>query len=220
MWQSFCCITLPCTTAARPFSSHRLLVLLNTWPVPVKNTLDVQVLSDAKESGYTLGDGVKDDSPFVGVLRSKGFCWIGPTKWSGANEDAYRHDTAMYWSHAGKHFSLNANGKWWGSLKTYDGWESYMKKLFKDNEGEYERILKEDFVSEEFGDRRQELVFIGTGIEKDEITKALDECLLTDEELETYRQKLKNYQDTVLSAQNAGPSLFDVEGGVEHTEVQ
>ena len=124
----------------------------------------------------------------------------------------------MYWSHAGKAFGLGANGKWWASIQLFEGWEAYMKKLFKENMSEYERILREDFVSEEFGDRRQELVFIGTGIDNEKITKELDECLLTDEELETYRQNLRNYQDTVLSL-NSGKGLFDVEGGVEHTEL-
>lgn len=203
--------------AARPFQTSRLMALLNTWPVPIKDTLDIEGLS---EDGSDANDDYltnKQDSPFMGVLRSKGFCWMAPTKWNGANDDAYRHDTAMYWSHAGKHFGLAANGKWWGSIQMYDGWENYMKKLFKDNDSEFDRILKEDFVSEEFADRRQELVFIGIGLEQDPITKALDDCLLTDDELDNYRQKLKNYQDTVLTS-SGGKGLFDMDGGTEYTD--
>jgi G3E family GTPase len=150
---------------------HRLMVLLNTWPVPVKDTLDLETLKEAQEEGYQMDGVIKPDSPFVGVLRSKGFCWVAPNKWSGPTADAYRHDTAMYWSHAGKAFGLGANGKWWASIQLFEGWEDYMKKLFRDNLSEYERIMREDFVSEEFGDRRQELVFIGIGIDKDKITK-------------------------------------------------
>ena len=33
---------------------------------------------------------------------------------------------------------------------------------------------------EPFGDMRQELVFIGQGLNKDEVIKSLDDCLLSD----------------------------------------
>jgi Cobalamin synthesis protein cobW C-terminal domain len=194
------------------------MALLDTWPVPVKDVLDLKVLENAQVDGYSMADGlIAQISPFVGVLRSKGFCWMAPTKWSGANWDAYRHDTAMYWSHAGKHFGLSANGKWWGSIQMFDGWEAYMKKMFKNNMEEYERIMREDFVSEEFGDRRQEIVFIGVKLDQEAITKTLNDCLLTDDEMATYRQNLKNFQDTVLGDQG-GKSLFDMDGSVGHTE--
>ena len=78
----------------RPFDPTRLLTVLNKWPVPIKDELDLGQLAQAAQTGYNVGDGM-EKSPFVGVLRSKGFCWMAPTKWSGANEDSWRHNTAM-----------------------------------------------------------------------------------------------------------------------------
>jgi len=131
----------------RPFNAIRLLAVLHTWPVPVKEELDLELLVEAAEGGYSI-DGNDEKSPFVGVLRSKGFCWMAPTKWTGPAQDVWRHDTAMYWSHAGKHFGVSTAGKWWGSIS-----KDNMKLFFANNEKEYERILAQDFVSEEFGDR-------------------------------------------------------------------
>ena len=42
-------------------------------------------------------------------------------------------------------------------------------------------IIKENW-QDPYGDRRQELVFIGTGIDKDDINQRLEKCLLTDQE--------------------------------------
>jgi G3E family GTPase len=175
----------------RPFNMTRLLNVLNKWPVPIKEELDLGQLAEAAEKGFSVDDeGNEQKSPFVGILRSKGFCWMAPTRWTGEKNDIWRHNTAMYWSHAGKHFGISTAGKWWGSISKEE-----MKSFFGNNMKEYERILQEDFVSEEFGDRRQEIVFIGVNIDEEEITKALDDCLCSDEEMEVYRQQLRTVID-------------------------
>ena len=168
----------------RPFNAIRLLNVLNKWPIPIKDELDLDLLSKAAEEGATVDDEVVK-SPFAGVLRSKGFCWMAPTNWNGPKNDSWRHNSAMYWSHAGKHFGLETAGKWWACLP-----KERMKALFLKNEKEYERILREDFTSEEFGDRRQEVVFIGINLSETEITDSLDACLCTDEEMEEYRKQV------------------------------
>ena len=199
--------------ASVPFHPERIMNVLNKWPVPVKDTLDLQLLRDAQTDGFEVGGQVQteSESPFVGALRSKGFCWFAPNKWSGANDDAWRHDTAMFWSHAGKGFAISSAGKWWGTLD-----REQMKKYFVLNMKEYDRILKEDFVTEEFGDRRNELVFIGVNLDEKRITDTLNECLLTEEEMDKYRQQLRNYRDTTITTSGG---LFDV-GGVEHADAQ
>jgi len=176
---------------ATPFSALRLMALLNRWPVPIKDSLDFLAGAETPEP---KGDG-KAAMEFMGVLRSKGFCWMAPTKWSGtganwsgtsANSDAWRHDTAMYWSHAGKHFGITAAGKWWGSIAREE-----MEPYFENNREEYERIMAEDWQSEEWGDRRQELVFIGTRLDEESIRASLDNCLCTEEEMVEYRAQVK-----------------------------
>jgi G3E family GTPase len=202
--------------ADRAFNTRQLMALLSKWPVPIKDELDLSLLKEAQDGGYEVaGDVVVDDvSPFVGVLRSKGFCWFAPTRWSGPQEDVWRHDTVMYWSHAGKHFGITPSGRWWGTLS-----REHMKQYFKGNMGEYDRIIKEDFVSEEFGDRRQELVFIGVGLDKSGITDALNRCLISEKGMNRYRQELKNFMDTGFSVEaGGGPSLFSV-GSVDHMDL-
>jgi G3E family GTPase len=198
-------------TADRPFNAVRLMEVLNQWPVPIKETLDLGVLQEVTE--YEVGGRLlRDDSPFTGVLRSKGFCWFAPHKWSGANHDAWRHDTAMYWSHAGRQFGISSAGKWWATLP-----DSKMKKYFTENMDEYERIKREDFKTEEFGDRRQEIVFIGTKLNEDEITATLNSCLCNEREMGNYRQKLRNFMDAAFTT---APSqgLFGV-GSVDHADL-
>jgi G3E family GTPase len=182
--------------ATRPFEGRKLMNLLGKWPVPVKTVLDKELLLQTSDNAdqYEAGDPATA-SPFVGLLRSKGFCWLAPSKWSGRNDDAGRHDTAMYWSHAGKHFAISAAGRWWGTID-----REQMKQYFVNNLAEYDKIIREDFVSDEFGDRRQEIVFIGSHLDQDKITAALDACLLNEAQMNIYRQKLQNYQQEILSS--------------------
>ena len=105
-------------------------------------------------------------SPIRTVLRSKGFMWISNS-----------HSTAYYWSHAGQHFEIRNEGDWWDAVPRED---------WPEDEGPRNSILA-DF-DEKHGDRRQEIVFIGVGMDEEAISAQLDSALLTDEELEKYHE--------------------------------
>jgi G3E family GTPase len=106
-----------------------------------------------------LDDG---ESLFDGVLRSKGFCWI-----------ASRHDEAFEWGQAGVSLRLLPAGLWWASAP---------KEYWPEDEATCAKIRS--MFQGDYGDRRQELVFIGIDMEETTIRSQLDHCLLTDEEME------------------------------------
>ncbi|MYL21633.1 GTP-binding protein [Halobacillus litoralis] len=96
-----------------------------------------------------------------GIVRSKGFFWL-----------ASRNDTSGLLSQAGPSLVIQGVGDW---IAVYP-------------EQEQEEILKEEPElaerwDDEYGDRMTELVFIGMKMDKEEIIKGLDHCLLTDEEM-------------------------------------
>jgi Cobalamin synthesis protein cobW C-terminal domain len=123
------------------------------------------------------------------VLRSKGFFWLGCD--GGMDE-------VGIWAHAGKLYSFQAGRDWWCSM-TSDKWPEIVKRQLGDEA--VKRCEKEplpvptppfpyrhDEVTETavwdpfYGDRRQEIVIIGCGMDKAKVEAALRECLLTDEE--------------------------------------
>jgi G3E family GTPase len=99
---------------------------------------------------------------FDHIVRSKGIVWL-----------ATRHDYAGQWSQAGGVFAFDPAGTWFAAIGgLYD---------VKDPE---ERAALSCQWEEPWGDRRQELVLIGQHLRAEEVRSLLDECLLTDEELE------------------------------------
>lgn len=101
------------------------------------------------------------------LLRSKGFIWMASSA-----------TTVYFLSHAGQYIDLGILGQWWANIE-----ESQWPKEMIDE-------IKIDFEGE-FGDRRQELVFIGQfGAQgrnsRKSLEDLLDACLVTDDELKTY----------------------------------
>jgi G3E family GTPase len=99
------------------------------------------------------------DAP--GVLRSKGVFWLASAP------------TAMWvWSQAGRHRQFHEVGHWWADVPR-ERWPA---------DGGL-RAETERVWDERLGDRRQELVFIGIGLDEPSLRAALDHCLVTDDEL-------------------------------------
>ncbi|KJL02080.1 cobalamin biosynthesis protein CobW [Priestia aryabhattai B8W22] len=97
----------------------------------------------------------------VDIVRAKGFFWL-----------ASRNHTAGLLSQAGTSIMIQGAGEW---VATYTAEER-------------EQTLKEEPElrakwDEQFGDRINELVFIGIDMNEAEIIKTLDHCLLTTEEM-------------------------------------
>src|SRR5690606_3489239 len=56
--------------------------------------------------------------------------------------------------------------------------------------------IEKDFIGE-YGDRRQEIVFIGLNMNIKELKEKLDFCLLTNEEMRLGPNKWKSFQDPI-----------------------
>ena len=95
-----------------------------------------------------------------GVLRSKGFFWL-----------ATRLDKIGVWSQAGCIARLDFGGFWWAAVPR-EHWPQSPS---------FESDLEPNWHPK-VGDCRQELVFIGIGLDETAINESLESCLLTDEE--------------------------------------
>jgi G3E family GTPase len=95
-----------------------------------------------------------------GVLRSKGLFWL-----------ASRMDFVGNWSQTGPACRTEAMGAWWATISKED-WSQ------EDVASEIEANWQEPY-----GDRRQEIVFIGIAMDRKQLSNDLDACLLTDDEM-------------------------------------
>ena len=158
--------------ARRPFNEARLLELCGSWPLPSKQ-MCIEAFGGPRAVEAAQGKGATSSvagAPFAGVLRSKGTAWL---------DGSPREPVA--WSHAGRHFQLSYHGVWWATLP-----EPVMRQCLPQPDAfEAERALFEGAD----GDRRQELVFIGTKLNEAALTAALEGCLCTDEEMSEYRSR-------------------------------
>ena len=103
-------------------------------------------------------DVLNGDLP--GVIRAKGHFWV-----------ATRPNWVAEFSLAGAMSSVVPLGGWWAAVPR-ERWPDHPDALAK---------MRENWV-EPWGDRRQELVFIGAGMDKPAITSALDACLVEAED--------------------------------------
>lgn len=102
---------------------------------------------------------------FQSLLRSKGFFWLATRPYQSGE-----------WSQAGAILTISCGGRWFAEERNPANWpedEDVRKSIYNDFEGRW-------------GDRRQELVFIGEGIDTERVKAEFDQCLLDDEEMQMW----------------------------------
>ena len=104
------------------------------------------------------------------ILRAKGFIWL-------ANVMQLQGDFSL----AGNHYSLGAGNPWWAVIDKSE-WPENLEQAIA------------PLWKEPYGDRQQELVIIGQGLDKEAITRALDECLVSVDEM---KNGLHSWMDIV-----------------------
>ena len=109
------------------------------------------------------------------VIRSKGMFWL-----------ASRPEQALNWGQAGGSLKADSAGVWWCSMP-FDKRSQYL--TFIENQ---EHI--ESGWDTKFGDRKNEIVFIGQDMDEELIRTLLDSCIATDEEIDSGKWE-KGYDD-------------------------
>lgn len=89
------------------------------------------------------------------IIRCKGICYFHDEK-----------DKCYVFEQAGKQVQIRDAGQWYATMPA-----EQLQKYMAQNPG-----LQRDW-DEQYGDRMQKLVFIGQNLDKEEITRELDQCL-------------------------------------------
>ena len=113
------------------------------------------------------------------VIRSKGLFWL-----------ASRPAQAINWSQAGGSSKAEGAGVWWASMPFS---ERIKFQNFVDNQD----IIEERWTIE-FGDRMNEIVFIGINLNENDIRSELEKCLCNTTEI-------KNVQDSLFTNTDSFP---------------
>ena len=104
------------------------------------------------------------------IIRSKGLFWL-----------ASRPGQALIWGQAGGSLKADSAGVWWSSMPFQ---ERIRNIVFIENQDEIEVDWHQDF-----GDRKNEIVFIGQNMDEKQIRLDLTSCLSKNEELDTLKWK-------------------------------
>ncbi|CAI7608255.1 unnamed protein product [Penicillium crustosum] len=182
-------------TARRPFHPRRLFALLHDKFIILQNNeVEEEEGDEEDEEDEETEDAMDTDSDsgsmedfeqpdpavilnnkrinpaFGPVLRSKGFFWLTTRPWQFGE-----------WSQAGGMLTLGCGGPWFAEVPDADWPEDH----------DVRESIQNDFQGP-WGDRRQELVFIGEGIDTVKISALLDECLLDDKDMKKWEKVMKN----------------------------
>lgn len=110
-----------------------------------------------------------------GTIRAKGLFWL-----------ASRPDDALNFSQAGGSFRLEKAGVWWCSMPLS---HRMQYSSFAENQ-----IFIEKRWDKNWGDRINELVFIGQNLDKDQMLSDLKHCLINEREKELFDKK-QSFED-------------------------
>ncbi|BCT68072.1 GTP-binding protein [Nitrosospira sp. NRS527] len=102
------------------------------------------------------------ERPLPGILRAKGYVWL-----------ASRPEWAISYSRCGNIANVEPVGRWWAAVPK-ERWPA---------EGSEERASIEQNWRRPYGDRINEIVFIGRDMDRDLIKKAFSECQLRSYEI-------------------------------------
>lgn len=182
-------------SARRPFHPRRLFSALHDKFIVLQNNEledeedeEMEEEEEDEESGDEMdtdADSIQDfDQPdpkdildnkrkhpaFGPVLRSKGFFWLSTRPFQFGE-----------WSQAGGMLTVGCGGPWFAEMPD-EAWPE---------DPDVVKSIQDDFQGT-WGDRRQEIVFIGEGVDKEKISAVLDECLLDDKDMQQWEKVMKN----------------------------
>ncbi|KAL6877352.1 P-loop containing nucleoside triphosphate hydrolase protein [Trichoderma longibrachiatum] len=127
---------------------------------------------------------------FARLFRSKGEIFM-----------ATRPHRCGEWSQAGAMLTLTGGRSWFCTLQPEE---------YTTGNEEVDKMVKHDIAKGgEWGDRRQELVFIGEGLDHEALEELLDGCLLTDGEYEAWKGVMRREGVTELERRELLEGLFE-----------